>query len=165
MAKTLTLEPVTEAAFAPFGQLLRQPLPGAPRLELIEALQNLRPSTLPRFTLATVTPKSLPLTAVEMERHVHSSQIFMPIDCDSYLVLVAAHGADDLPDMATLRAFRVPGDVGINYAADTWHHPLSALGRDARFVVLTFIDGTETDEQFVPLPEPVVLREPAPADA
>jgi hypothetical protein len=24
-------------------------------------------------------------------------------------------------------------------------------------VVLTFIDGTETDEQFVPLPEPVVV--------
>jgi ureidoglycolate lyase len=158
----LTLEPITEAAFAPFGQLLRSPQPGGPRLDLIEELQNLRPSALPRLSLATVTPKSLPLTAVEMERHVHSSQAFVPIDCDSYLVLVAAHGADDLPDPLTLRAFRVPGDVGINYAANTWHHPLSALEREARFVVLTFIDGTETDEQFVPLPEPVVLDLPNP---
>ena len=112
---------------------------------------------MPRLSLTTVVPKSLPLTAVEMERHAYSSQAFVPVDCDSYLVLVAEHGADDLPDSATLRAFRVPGDVGINYAADTWHHPLSALTREARFVVLTFIDGTQTDEQFVPLPEPVVL--------
>jgi ureidoglycolate lyase len=162
MARTLTLELITEAAFAPFGQLLRLPQSDGPRLDLIEGLQNLRSSALPRLSLATVTPKSLPLTAVEMERHVHSSQAFVPIDCASYLVLVAAHGADDLPDPTTLRAFRVPGDVGINYAADTWHHPLSALERQARFVVLTFIDGTETDEQFVPLPEPVVLDLPNP---
>ena len=160
MARTLTLEPITEAAFAPFGQLLRSPHPGGPRLDLIETLQNLRPSALPRLSLTTVAPKSLPLAAVEMERHVHSSQAFMPVDCDSYLVLVAAHGADDHPDPATLRAFQVPGDVGINYAANTWHHPLSALEREARFVVLTFLDGTETDEQFVPLPEPVVLSLP-----
>jgi ureidoglycolate lyase len=157
MAMSFALEPITEAAFAPFGQLLRSPPPGGPRLELIEALQNLRPSARPGLSLATVEPKPLPLTAVEMERHVHSSQAFMPVDCDSYLVLVAAHGKDDRPDVSTLRAFRVPGDIGINYAANTWHHPLSALGRDARFVVLTFIDGTETDEQFVPLPEPVVV--------
>jgi ureidoglycolate lyase len=147
----LTLEPITEAAFAPFGQLLRSPHPGGPRLDLIEGLQNLRLSALPRLSLTTVTPKPLPLMAVEMERHIYSSQAFVPIDCDSYLVLVAAHGDGDLPDPATLRAFRVPGDVGINYAANT------ALAREARFVVLTFIDGTETDEQFVPLPEPVLL--------
>jgi ureidoglycolate lyase len=157
MARTLTLEPITEEAFQPFGQLLRSPQTGAPRLELIEALQNLRSAARPRLSLATVAPKPLPLTAVEMERHVYSSQAFVPLDCAGYLVLVAEHGADDRPDPATLRAFRVPGDVGINYAANTWHHPLSALEGDARFVVLTFIDGTETDEQFVPLPEPVVV--------
>jgi ureidoglycolate lyase len=151
------LEPISEAAFTPFGELLRAPPCGGPRRELIEALQNLRPSGRPRLSLATVAPKPLPLEAVEMERHVHSSQAFVPIDCASYLVLVALHGADDLPDMTSLRAFRVPGDVGINYRADTWHYPLSALEREARFVVLTFVDGTETDEQFVPLPEPVVI--------
>ena len=156
--KTLTLEPITEEAFAPFGQLLRSPLPGDARVELIETLQNLRTSAKPRLSLATMAPKSLPLTAVEMERHVFSSQAFVPIDCEAYLVLVAGHGADDRPDMATLRAFHVPGDVGINYAASTWHHPMTPLEREARFVVLTFVDGTETDEQFVPLPEPVVLR-------
>jgi ureidoglycolate lyase len=157
MTRAVMLEPVTEAAFAPFGQLLRSPPPGGPRLELIEALQNLRPSALPRLSLTTVEPKALPLEAVEMERHVYSSQAFVPLDCAAYLVMVAGHGPDGLPDIATLRAFRVPGDIGINYKADTWHHPLTVLEREARFVVLTFIDGTGGDEQFVPLPYSVLI--------
>jgi ureidoglycolate lyase len=82
----------------------------------------------------------------------------VPYDCESYLVLVAPHGANDRPDVSGIRAFRVPGNVGVNYRADTWHHPLTALDGPARFVVLTFVDGTETDEQFVPLPEAVKIE-------
>ena len=132
---------------------------GGPRLELIEELQNGRPDARPRLSLAAVAPKPLPFTAVEMERHAHSSQAFVPLDCATYLVLVAPHGADDLPDSALLRAFRVPGDTGINYRADTWHHPMTALEREARFVVLTFVDGTAGDEQFVPLPNHLLISE------
>ncbi len=108
--------------------------------------------------MATVEPKTLPLTAIQMERHVHSSQAFMPVDCASYLVLVAPHGADEMPDLSKIRAFRVPGDTGINYRADTWHHPLSALERRGRFAILTFVDGTASDEQFVDLPQEVVIE-------
>jgi ureidoglycolate lyase len=158
MTRRLTLEPVTAEAFAPFGQLLVPPLPGRGRMELIDELQNDRPTGRPRLSLATVEPKALPLVAVEMERHAHSSQAFVPLDCASYLVMVAPHGADGLPDVAGLRAFRIPGDTGINYRADTWHHPLSALERTGRFVVLTFVDGTASDEQFVPLPAPVTIE-------
>ena len=147
----LTLEPITAEAFAPFGQLLPPGHVGGPRLDLIDELQNGRAGAKPRLSLAAVAPKPLPVVAVEMERHVHSSQAFVPLDCAAYLVLVAPHGPDRLPDMARLRAFRVPGDTGINYRADTWHHPLTALERDARFVVLTFVDRTPGDEQFVPL--------------
>jgi hypothetical protein len=42
------------------------------RLDLIEELENNRRSARPRLSLATVEPKPLPLTAVEMERHTHS---------------------------------------------------------------------------------------------
>jgi ureidoglycolate lyase len=54
--------------------------------------------------------------------------------------------------------FRVPGDAGLNYRADTWHHPLSALERTGRFAILTFVDGTSADEQFVDLPQEVVIE-------
>ena len=158
MMPLIRLEPVTAEAFGPFGQLLPARGAGEGRLELIEELQNLRPTARPRLSLAAVAPKPLPLTAVEMERHVFSSQAFVPVDCESFLVLVAPHGANDAPDVSALRAFRVPGTVGVNYRADTWHHPLTALDRPARFVVLTFVDGTATDEQFVTLPEPVKIE-------
>ncbi len=153
----LTIEPMTADAFAPFGQLLPPRAPGQGRLDMIDELQNARASARPRLSLATVEPRTLPLNAVEMERHVHSSQAFVPLDCASYFVLVAPHGADGRPDVSGLRAFRVPGDTGINYRANTWHHPITAFERTARFAVLTFVDGTAADEQFVPLPETVVI--------
>jgi ureidoglycolate lyase len=155
----IKLEPITAEAFASFGDLLPAREIGQLRFELIEELQNLRDGAKPRLSLAAVAPaKPLPLTAFEMERHVFSSQAFVPYDCQSYLVLVAPHGPDDLPDMSGVRAFRVPGNVGVNYRADTWHHPLTALDGPARFVVLTFVDGTATDEQFVRLPAPITIK-------
>lgn len=155
----LKIEPIDAEAFAPFGQLLPPRPPGAGRQELIEELQNDRVGARPRLSIATAEPKALPLTAVQMERHAHSSQAFAPLDCASYLVLVAPHGTDDMPDLYRVRAFRVPGDTGLNYRADTWHHPLSPLERIGRFAVLTFVDGTSADEQFVDLPQPVLVEE------
>ena len=152
---SIRLEAVTAEAFAPFGLLLPAPAPGQPRLELSGELANLRETAKPRLSLATTAPRALPLTAIEMERHVHSSQTFVPIDCASYLVMVAPHGADDRPDPTGVKAFRVPGHVGVHYFADTWHHPLTALERAGSFVVLTFIDGGPEDEQFVKLPHEI----------
>ncbi len=157
--KRLKIEPIDARAFAPFGQLLAPRPPGAGRQELIEELQNDRAQARPRLSIATAEPKSLPLTAEKMERHIHSSQAFAPIDCASYLVMVAPHGEGQMPDLQKIRAFRVPGDTGVNYKADIWHHPLSPLERVGRFAVLTFVDGTAADEQFVDLPEPVLIEE------
>lgn len=156
--KHLVLEPITADGFAPFGQLLLPPLPGQPRFDVIDELQNGRPGAKARLSLAVLEPATLPLVASRMERHVQSSQAFVPTDCASYLVLVAPHApGSDRPDARKLRAFQVPGDTGINYRADTWHYPLTALERTARFVVLTFVDGSVGDEEFVPLSEDVTI--------
>ena len=157
--KRLKIEPIDAESFAPFGQLLPPALPGkGGRQELIEELQNARTGARPRLSIATTEPKTLPVTAVQMERHVHSSQAFTPLDCASYLVMVAPHGDGGMPDFEKIRAFRVPGDTGVNYKADTWHHPLTPLERTGRFAILTFVDGSAADEQFVDLPQPVLLE-------
>ena len=156
--KRLKIEPIEAEAFAPFGQLLPPAPPGAGRQELIDELHNGRAAARPRLSFATVEPKALPLTALQMERHVHSSQAFAPLDCAAYLVMVAPHGDGGMPDLGKIRAFRVPGDVGINYKADTWHHPLAPLERIGRFAILTFIDGTSGDEEWADLPEPVLIE-------
>ncbi len=155
--RTIAIEPITEEAFAPFGQLMAAPEAGQKRVELIEELQNLRDAAKPRLSLAIVAPTALPLVATQMERHPFSSQAFVPYECDSYMVLVAPHHSQGGPDPDGLKAFRVPGNIGINYSADTWHHPLTALERSGRFVVLTFVNGTQSDEEFVSLPQPVLI--------
>ena len=158
MSRRLVLEPITASSFAPFGDLLVPRPVGQDRHDLIDDLRNARPSARPRLSFATVPATALPFAAGAMERHVHSSQAFVPLDCASYLVLVAPHGTGGLPDTEGLRAFRVPGEVGINYRADTWHHGLSALERVARFAILTFVDGTAADEEVATLPAPVSIE-------
>lgn len=155
----LTPEPITEAAFAPFGQMLRPSALGQPRLDLIEDVQNLRASARLRLSLSTVAAVTLPFTVVRLERHVYSSQAFLPLDCRGFLVIVAPHGRDNRPDVAAARAFKAPGDICINYWADIWHHPFTALYGPARFAVLTFVDGSPEDDQFAPLPEPIRVEE------
>jgi ureidoglycolate lyase len=157
--KRLKIEPIDAEAFAPFGQLLLPKPPGGGRQELLEELQNNRTTARPRLSIATTEPKALPLTAAQMERHVYSSQAFAPLDCASYLVMVAPHGDGDMPDLEKVRAFRVPGDTGVNYKAATWHHPLTPLERIGRFAILTFVDGTSGDEEWADLPKPVLIEE------
>ncbi|MDM9627901.1 ureidoglycolate lyase [Rhizobium sp. S152] len=145
---------ITEQAFAPFGQLVRRPDRAGQSIDLVKELANLRDHAGAKLSVVAVASTELPLDATQMERHIHSSQAFIPVDCDRYLIMVAPHGGDGQPDASQLHAFIVPGDLGINYKPDTWHHPITALGRTATFVVLTFIEGDKSkDEQFVSLPE------------
>jgi ureidoglycolate lyase len=153
--KTLTLQPITDAAFAPFGQVLRAPAVGRPRLDLIEEMQNLRAAARLRLSVSSVAATQLPLTIERLERHVYSSQAFLPLACQGYLVVVAPHRLDGQPDLEALRAFSVPEDHCINYRADTWHHPFTALHGPASFAVLTFVAGAPEDDRFAPLPEPI----------
>eukprot|EP01037_Dinobryon_pediforme_P029800 gene29800-biopygen17667 len=97
------------------------------------------------------------MTITQLERHAFSSQAFVPTECDSYLVMVAPKGADGKPDIASLRAFRVPGTTGIIYGADVWHHPMTVLDAPAHFVSLTFVDGTAADDAFTQLETPLVI--------
>ena len=75
----LRIEPVTAGAFAPFGQLLPPRSVDEGQQDLIQELQNDRATALPRLRLLTLEAKALPVTIVELERHVHSSQAFVPL--------------------------------------------------------------------------------------
>ena len=64
-----------------------------------------------------------------------------------------------MPDMRRARAFMIPGDAALTYAADSWHHPMIALDRPACFSVLLWRDGTAADMETVSLDEPFELAE------
>ena len=151
MARTLRAKPLDDS-FTRFGRILAPPAAGP--LQLVDDLTNRRESARPRLTVTRVNILVEPFVAVEMERHEFSAQAFMPMKASRYFIMVAPP-SDSGPDPDRIEAFVVDGNVGILYAAGVWHHPIRTLDRPGDFAVLTFIDGTLTDELFVPLPEPI----------
>lgn len=158
MALQIRLEPLTAEAFAPFGQVLRAP-PVGKRTNLIEQLENRRPTARAQLTLISVPARALPFEIVKMERHAHSSQAILPIEVGRWAVIVAPKAKEGGADVLRLRAFVVPRGMGISYRADTWHHPVAALGNEGRFAGFIWADGGPEDEEFRRLPEPVLLND------
>ncbi len=157
MTLTLTPEPITAEAFAPFGKLLIRPS-AAGRMDYSDSLMNLRSDATPCFRTSLTEPIALPLKTRTMERHEFSSQAFLQVDVGRYLVMVAPHDTDGGPDVDKLRLFEVDGGTGISYDANVWHHPMTVLDKRATFATVMFLDGGAGDEQFVELPVEVEIR-------
>jgi len=150
-------QPLTAEAFAPYGDVIDVPdTPGRTYYEA--ALGTLRPGAWPSLSMARRPPLAGSVLTVEMlERHAFSSQTFVPVDAGRWLIVVAPHGADGGPDAAGARAFVATARQGVTYRADTWHHGMTVLDRPGTFAVFMWRDGTEGDEEFVPVP-PFTVR-------
>jgi ureidoglycolate lyase len=145
----LTVESLTPAAFAPFGAVVAPPA-GAGRDYFDAALETRRAGARPSLSIARIEAvASLPLTSDRMERHPFSSQTFVPMGPQRYLVVVAPKRGDGGPDLPHARAFVPEPFVGITYGADVWHHPMTILEGPARFAVLMWNDGTAGDQEVV----------------
>lgn len=152
-------QPLTKEAFAPFGDVIDVPeAPG--RTYYNDALGNLRPDAQANLSLSlkAETPDR-PLRSDYMERHEFSSQTFVPLDVERWLIVVAPHAPAGGPDVAGMKAFIATGRQGVTYRANTWHHGLTVLDRPGRFAVFMWLDGGKGDEEFVPVP-PFSIRIP-----
>ena len=156
----LIAEPLTAAAFAPYGDVLEAPAePG--RTYFDAGLANDRPSAAASLAVARIAPvAALPLLATRMERHEFSSQSFVPIDAARFIAIVAPKAAHGGPDEAAARAFVAAPGQGVTYHADIWHHPMTVLDRPARFAVLMWLAHSNTDEEFVTLDAPFTVGLP-----
>ena len=135
--RVLEVEPLTRAAFAPYGDVIE---PGAARAVFeINAgtatryhdLAKLDPGLDGRLvaSLFRAEPRALPFEIAMLERHPLGTQAFMPLSDAPYLVVVG-YGAAGAP-----RVFRAQGQ-GVNFKKGVWHHPLFALERTSDFLVL-----------------------------
>jgi ureidoglycolate lyase len=139
--RTLRPEPLTAAAFAPFGDVIE--LAGAQQMP-INAGTTIRFHDLAQvdvlsdggrtlINLFRAQPREEPVRLSLMERHPLGSQAFLPLADAPYYVVVAE---DDNGKPGELRAFVSNGWQGVNYAKNVWHHPLLALGAVRDFVVV-----------------------------
>jgi ureidoglycolate lyase len=141
MMKTLAIEPLTRAAFEPFGDVIE--LDGAKQIPInlgttirFHDLCNLDVTDEGGRALVNLfrgQPRVLPFEVKMMERHPLGSQAFVPLNDKPYLVVVAPAGP---LDESKIRAFATRGWQGVNYAKGVWHHPLIALGEVSDFIVV-----------------------------
>lgn len=139
----IVAEPLTAAAFAPFGDVIETPAGegedansgtgrrwrDVTRIDAVEQSGEVDASIYRAFA------RDLPLTVDMLERHPLSSQLFLPLGGRPFLVIVA-EGGGDRPAIGKVRAFLTNGAQGVNYARSVWHHPLIAILKDTEFLVV-----------------------------
>jgi len=139
MTRTITAQPLSAAAFAPFGDVLMAA--GTPEKLINQGLCG-RFHDRARLDFTTgragisifdATPRALPHTLDLMERHPDGSQAFVPMHTNPWLVIVApdAGGAPGMP-LAFLAA---PGQA-VNFHRGTWHGVLTPLHAPGLFAVI-----------------------------
>jgi ureidoglycolate lyase len=79
------------------------------------------------------TPLEQPVSIKMMERHPLSSQAFIPMGQQPYLVVVAPKGEFDI---SKIEVFLASSNQGVNYHKGTWHHYCLALHQVSDFIVV-----------------------------
>lgn len=149
MSTRIYIEPLSVAAFAPFGDVLD--VSGAPDKIINQGLCG-RYHDRARvdvsdgkagISLFKAEPRSFPIQLDMMERHPQGSQAFLPMSFDPFVVIVASD-ADGAP--GTPRAFLTAPGQGVNYHIGTWHGVLTPLHAPGLFAVVDRI-GTGSNLQ------------------
>ena len=138
----LAIAPLTAEAFAPYGDVIEAegrahyPINAgmAERYSDLATVDVGAAGGRPIISLCHALPVALPLRLRLMERHPLSSQAFIPLSRQPFLIVVAPPG--DALRSADIRAFLSNCRQGINYRTGTWHHPLLALNEVTDFLIV-----------------------------
>jgi ureidoglycolate lyase len=165
MREPLRAQPLTREAFSPFGDVIGLGLSGgnsanqgtATRYDRVAQLASSRPGAQPNLAVFRSVAKTLPFEVRLLERHPCSSQLFVPLACQRFLVVVCPEDARGEPDLAGLRAFLCGPGQGVNYRPGLWHHPIIALDGPADLLMLAWEDGSARDCEERPLPTSLLV--------
>jgi ureidoglycolate lyase len=151
--QTLIAQPLTQAAFAPFGEVLSfDPAQARPvndgramRADCGLALDSGGREDHPVLAIYRARGEELPFVLTTFERHPLSSQVFVALTAARFLIVVAPASADGLPDPTQARAFVGMRGEGVNYARNVWHAPITAIGQEGDFLMLMWERGMPED--------------------
>lgn len=155
--KTLRPEPLTQTAFAPFGDVLDVGRTDHPRYPINDGFtQRFHALSIAQaqgegiiLSIFETASFGLPLKIRMLERHPFGSQSFMPVGASALAAffVVVAEGRDT-PDPDTLRAFVVAPGQGVNFAAGVWHHPNIVKSGVQQFLVVDRAEPSSNLEEF-----------------
>lgn len=152
MTRHIKAEPLTAAAFAPYGDVMEAS--GDPD-KLINQGRCARFHDRARLDFSDGAAgisifrgetETLPLALKMVERHPAGSQAFVPMSADPFLVVVARDN-DGVPT-DPLAFLTRPGQA-INFHRGTWHGVLTPLSEPGLFAVIDRIgDGANLEEHW-----------------
>jgi len=150
--QTIVIQPMTAAAFAPFGDLME--CSGAAHKVINQGLcgrfhdraQMDFADGRAGISLFRAEPRHLPLSLEMVERHPEGSQAFIPMSEHGFLVIVAP---DDAGKPGQPLAFETAPGQAINFHRGTWHGVLTPLHAPGLFAVVDRIgDGGNLEEHW-----------------
>jgi ureidoglycolate lyase len=163
--QTLFPKRLTPSAFSSFGEVL---FFDPDRSRLVNDGRALRSDTDTRFDHASpdgepvlavyrASGGPLPMRLLTFERHPLSSQTFVALSAERFLIVVAPDDRAGLPDLERAEAFVGHRNEGVNYARNLWHAPIAAIGADGDFLMLMWESGSAEDCVFHHLQEPLAV--------
>ncbi len=140
MADALTIQPLTRAGFAPYGDVVEfeghDSFPinkgMADRYHALAEVELGGDQARAIISLVDSRKFDMPRQVDHLEYHPLGSQAFLPLDASPFIVVVCAAGTE--PDLGNLQAFVTNGQQGINYHLATWHHVLLTPHAAMRFI-------------------------------
>ena len=163
--KTLIAQPLTKAAFEPFGQVLttkgahHYPINAGmtERFHDLAKIEIAGETGRPLISIFRGQPYAMPLSLKMVERHPLGSQAFMPLHDRPFLVIVAP---DENGRPGTPLVFMTQPGTGINIGRNVWHGVLTALEAEGDFLVVDRGgEGNNLQEHFFDTPYRVALKD------
>ena len=146
----LVPRPLTAEAFAPYGEVFAVPQTVGTRTSFDKGLANLRPHVPASLSIILAAPVPEPVAVSVIERHVFTSQSFVPMAPARWVIVVAPGTAEGRADLAAAEAF-LPA-----LAPGTWHAPLTVLDAPSPFALLMWRDYGPEDEEVIAIPPMMV---------
>jgi ureidoglycolate lyase len=148
----LAAEPLTAAAFAPFGDVIEATGESYPindgmcdRFHDRARMEFTGDGGRAGISIGYGRPYPLPYRFTLVERHPLGSQAFVPMTGDPFLVIVAP---DEAGRPGKPRAFMTNGSQGVNYLRGIWHGVLTPLGKPAAFLIVDRVGPGVNLEEF-----------------
>ncbi|ACE99115.1 Ureidoglycolate hydrolase [Rhodopseudomonas palustris TIE-1] len=140
-ARKIVAQPLSAAAFAPFGQVIdtaqvaSRPMNDgrARRFHDLAEIEVIGDGARVVVGLVEAQPYAVPLWLNLVERHPLGAQAFVPLNAAPFLVVVCP---DESGKPGAPQAFVTAPHQGVCYARNTWHSVLTPFGAAQDFVVI-----------------------------
>jgi len=137
--KIIPLEETSQEEFAPYGQIW-----GREEGEPYETLEILKYWTKnadlgaegEKVDGGLLSCNKNSRTVHYLERHLETSEDFIPIQGECLFVMAPADNSRDEPDVSRLKAFYMNGRLGVALHKGTWHWPPIPLGEKVKLILV-----------------------------